>query len=269
MPVASLTLRRPRLSTTLFGSFALLLCLLLGSLFLFLNSRISGFLEERTAQRAMGKTEEVVSALLASRDAGTPLGDNLLRRVLDPEQPEFAFVAVLSPERDGQMLASSLNPEGNPEEQGRFRAEALRHAAERGYPPSFELPGERLVATKYSPDDVPYRIVVGLETRREQEVLHDIRMAMALVLVIGPAIFLAFLAWIGRRFVLAPLEDMQAMARRLSESDLTGRVAENASHEMGSLAEALNRIGQGLRDTLGRIRGVGEGVEDTVELGWT
>ncbi|HLT30937.1 MAG TPA: HAMP domain-containing methyl-accepting chemotaxis protein [Myxococcaceae bacterium] len=263
--MASLNLRRPRLSTTLFGSFALLLCLLLGSLFVFLNAHVSGYLEERAAERVMGKAHEVVSALLASRDENTTVGDALLARVLVPEQPEFAFVAVLSPEREGQLLASALNLQGDAGEEERFRDAALAQAAARGYPPELQLPGGRLVAIRYNPDEVPYRIMVGLETWREQALLKNIRTAMAAVLIIGPAIFLIFLAWIGRRFVLAPLEDMQAMARRLSESDLTGRVAENASHEMGSLAEALNRIGQGLRDTLGRIRGVGEGVADVIE----
>lgn len=257
--------RRPRLSSAVFASFALLLCLLLAGLFVFLNWRTSSFLEERVAQRALGKAREVVGALMVSRDAAAPLSGALLDPVLAGEGSEFSFIAVLSPE-DGRVLAiSSPTAQADAGEQSIFLTQALQRGRALGYPSTFQLTDHRLVASLYRPDDLPFRILVGVNTEQEQEVLSDIRMAVATALVTGLGLFLLMLAWIGRRFVLAPLEDMQAMARRLSENDLTGRVAESTSQELGSLAEALNQIGQGLRDTLGRIRGVGEGVADVIE----
>ena len=182
------------------------------------------------------------------------------------EGPEFVFLAVLSPEPGGSPLAANT-PRGSPEEaqeQAHFLTQATARAQALRFPPFFLLGDDRLVAT-YKPEEVPYRILVGVDMAREEAILSDLRLALATALVMGLGVFLLVLGWLGRRFILRPLEDMQAMARRLSESNLTGRMAGSTSQELGSLADALNRIGQGLRDTLGRIRGVGEGVADVIE----
>ncbi|HZH04123.1 MAG TPA: methyl-accepting chemotaxis protein [Myxococcaceae bacterium] len=83
----------------------------------------------------------------------------------------------------------------------------------------------------------------------------------------GCGIAAALLATVFRQFIDRPLSSMMIVASKLSESDLSGRVepGEAGADELGSLAGALNRIGQGLRETLGRIRGVAEGVAQVIE----
>jgi methyl-accepting chemotaxis protein len=81
----------------------------------------------------------------------------------------------------------------------------------------------------------------------------------------GFVLFLVLVWWISRVFVLRPLGGMMAVASKLSDSDLTGRIEESSDDEMGALARALNHIGQSLRETLGRIRGVSEGVAQVID----
>ena len=54
-------------------------------------------------------------------------------------------------------------------------------------------------------------------------------------------------------------------ARRMSEADLTQTVTLAGGNELAVLAGALNRIGQGLRDTLARVRGVSEAVGAVID----
>ncbi|MDC0709890.1 methyl-accepting chemotaxis protein [Stigmatella sp. ncwal1] len=85
--------------------------------------------------------------------------------------------------------------------------------------------------------------------------------------IFGSGLFLVMLFFfpISRVLILHPLEAMMSMARRLAESDLTGRVEVGAVDELGKLAEALNRIALSWRETLGRVRGVSESLAGVIE----
>ncbi len=97
------------------------------------------------------------------------------------------------------------------------------------------------------------------------EVLRSVRLAVAISFAIG-FLLLALVSWfLSRTVIVRPLQAMMQAASRLSESDLTGRVEVTRADELGQLAEALNRIAHSLRETLGRVRGVSEGVAHVIE----
>ena len=84
-------------------------------------------------------------------------------------------------------------------------------------------------------------------------------------MLVGSLAFAALL-WVLSRLVLTrPLEEILVAARRMSEADLTQTVTLAGSDELAVLAGALNRIGQGLRDTLSRVRAVSEAVGAVID----
>src|SRR5579859_277201 len=103
-------------------------------------------------------------------------------------------------------------------------------------------------------------ILLELDRESVDAVLMGLRKTVLVALGLGCVGFLALVWVISRIFILRPLTGMMRLASRLSEADLTGRVENPGPDELGRLAGALNRIGDGLRETLGRVRGVAEGV---------
>src|SRR6185436_4058272 len=81
----------------------------------------------------------------------------------------------------------------------------------------------------------------------------------------GTGLFLVLVVLLSRQLIVRPLTAMMQTAARLSEADLTVRVERAATRELDSLAEALNTIGLGLRETLGRVRGVSEAVAQVID----
>src|SRR6185436_14711459 len=81
----------------------------------------------------------------------------------------------------------------------------------------------------------------------------------------GTGLFLVLVVLLSRQLIVRPLTAMMQIAGRLSEADLTVRVERPGTRELDALAEALNAIGLGLRETLGRVRGVSEGVAQVID----
>jgi methyl-accepting chemotaxis protein len=99
----------------------------------------------------------------------------------------------------------------------------------------------------------------------EAGVLEQLKRTLWLAMLVGSVAF-AGLLWILSRVVLTrPLEEILVAARRMSEADLTQTVTLGGSDELAVLAGALNRIGQGLRDTLARVRAVSEAVGSVID----
>jgi methyl-accepting chemotaxis protein len=65
--------------------------------------------------------------------------------------------------------------------------------------------------------------------------------------------------------VLRPLDEMTAVARRVSDGDLVARASRHADDELGTLADSLNRIGENLTSTLSRVQTVTGGVAVVIE----
>ncbi|GAO01586.1 methyl-accepting chemotaxis protein [Anaeromyxobacter sp. PSR-1] len=85
-------------------------------------------------------------------------------------------------------------------------------------------------------------------------------------LLVGGGMVLAGLVYVFvSRLVLRPLDEMSAVARRVSDCDLTARSAQLGPDELGTLAESLNRIGENLAATLSRVQNVTGGVATVID----
>ena len=99
----------------------------------------------------------------------------------------------------------------------------------------------------------------------EAGALAQLQRTLLLAMLVGSVIFAALLWVLGQLVLTRPLENLLAAARRMSEADLTQSVDPGGADELAVLAGALNRIGQGLRDTLARVRNVGEAVGSVID----
>jgi methyl-accepting chemotaxis protein len=78
------------------------------------------------------------------------------------------------------------------------------------------------------------------------------------------AVFLAVVYLVTTLLVLRPLARMRELATRIGEGDLTARVTVVGSDELGSTAEALNKITESLNITLGKVKGVSDGISSVM-----
>jgi methyl-accepting chemotaxis protein len=115
----------------------------------------------------------------------------------------------------------------------------------------------------YVPHDAS--LLAAIHRGDEAGVIAQLQRTLWLAMLVGSVAF-AFLLWALSRVVLTrPLEEILGAARRMSEADLTQTVTLGGSDELAVLAGALNRIGQGLRDTLARVRAVSEAVGSVID----
>jgi methyl-accepting chemotaxis protein len=108
-------------------------------------------------------------------------------------------------------------------------------------------------------------VLVAIDRRELMTGLSDLRSTMFFALLLCMAVFLTMVGVLSRMLIVRPIRSMMGMAQRLSEADLSGRVEPPGTREFDELADSLNNIGQGLRDTLGRVRGVAESVAQVVD----
>ncbi|HZX41761.1 MAG TPA: methyl-accepting chemotaxis protein [Myxococcaceae bacterium] len=99
----------------------------------------------------------------------------------------------------------------------------------------------------------------------EAGVLDQLRRTLWLAMLVGSVAFAALLWVLGRVVLTRPLGEILVAARRMGEADLTQTVTLGGTDELAVLAGALNRIGQGLRDTLARVRNVSEAVGSVID----
>ncbi len=108
-------------------------------------------------------------------------------------------------------------------------------------------------------------LLAAIHRGDEAGVLDQLRRTLWLAMLVGSLAF-ASLLWVLSRVVLTrPLEEILVAARRMGEADLTQTVTLGGADELAVLAGALNRIGQGLRDTLARVRSVSEAVGSVID----
>jgi len=108
-------------------------------------------------------------------------------------------------------------------------------------------------------------VLVALDRARIDQGLSSLRRTLLIALVLSMAVFLGLVGVLTRVLLIRPVRSMRMMASKLSEADLSGRVEGAVTRELDELAESLNSIGQGLRDTLGRVRGVAESVAQVID----
>ena len=185
----------------------------------------------------------------------------LSRQLTEVAESEKEIRAILLIGPEGRPLAKTF---GSDVRESESLIEQFNRAQ---HPVTLHLAnGNLLIATQIFPSSggVGY-LLLEVERGSVELVLTDLRRTLLTAMLIGCALFAALVLVISRIFILRPLTGMMRMASQLSEADLTGKVESASTDELGQLAQALNRIGEGLRETLGRVRGVSEGVAQVIE----
>ncbi|RKG51116.1 methyl-accepting chemotaxis protein [Corallococcus sp. AB011P] len=252
-------LKKPGLRGILLGSFGLALAVILGTLYFVVPRQVGNHLRERLALHAHNKAKEVIA--LVDRQSGTQPVPNLegLYRLDD----DFSVVAVL----DAQGVPRATFPASPPTWFTKGLEDRLQ---QRPLPPLEQMEFANDAWAVSDPvtlsGGVPGEVVVVVDGARLEGVLTALRHTVLLAFLVGLVLFLLVAFLISRAFILHPLDAMMTMARKLAEADLTGRAeVRNNKDELGQLAEALNRMAQSWRDTLGRVRGVSDVVAGVIE----
>ncbi|QSQ23630.1 methyl-accepting chemotaxis protein [Pyxidicoccus parkwayensis] len=250
--------KKPGLRSLLLGSFALVLALILGTLYFVVPSMVEAHLERRLLKHGESKAEQIARVVAAQSGTGSSPGLNSLGDLLGGDD-DFAVLAVVA--ADGRVAIT--HPPKPPDW---FERELQAR------PPGTPLDGfrfsngNRVVARPLSLFESDLGLAVAVvDFSSLDEVVTSLRHVVLLAFGIGLALFLVVAFFVSRAFILVPLDAMMSMARRLAEADLTGRVDVGTEDELGKLAEALNRIAQSWRDTLGRVRGVSDVVAGVIE----
>ncbi len=240
------------LKWAIFGSFSVVLVLILFPLFFVIPAQVQSHLIADLTRQG----ERLAADVSRRVRLDAPPKDNAdaIQEAIAEQKGSVALVVVI--DKEGSISAS--NPGAEPTAAGNFLREfrearsPLRHVVSSGEP---------LVA---APITGGY-VVVVMNRAEVSRLLLDLQRTLLAALLAG-CVFYMVLVWVvSRFFILRPLNSMLEVANKLSEADLTFRVDPAPSDELGTLSEALNRIGQSLRETLSRVRGVSEGVAHVIE----
>ncbi|MBI3184549.1 MAG: methyl-accepting chemotaxis protein [Myxococcales bacterium] len=252
------------LSWAIFIFFAVALVIILLVLYLIVPAQARAYLEGTLAQRGNAVAREVKRKVKVARGVDVNEAALEIERVTEGDR-EVQLVAVLycAPHEQCEMVA--VKPGVDPKLVQDVREEFISAEQPLGRHPLRS--GALLVADSVAPasgEGVGYVLVV-LDRKVIEQAVGQLERTVLVALGIGCIVFLLLVWFISRWFILQPLGSMLAVASKLSEADLSGRVEEVSTSELGSLADALNGINQSLRDTLGRVRGVSEGVAQVIE----
>ncbi len=108
-------------------------------------------------------------------------------------------------------------------------------------------------------------VLLGLSGAELQEQIDDVRNVILSLLAFGGLLLAALVFTFVSQLLLRPLDAMSAVARRVSDCDLTARAQRLGDDELGTLAESLNRIGENLTVTLSRVQNVTGGVATVID----
>jgi methyl-accepting chemotaxis protein len=226
----------------------------------------------RALVAALIHSGESDARVLASRLSTFALGGNesYLVAELDETFAEGHDTYVLVIREDWSVAAKRLSRgwSGTAED-------ALSLHSARGFGPSFEHDGEfafsRPIVVKTPQPDGTLRekaagyVLMGTSGNDLRDDMRQFRIFIAIFLVAGAGGLALVVYMLMSRLVLQPLEEMSAVAQRVSESDLTARAEKYGDDELGMLAGSLNRIGENLTITLSRVLTVTGGVRMVIE----
>ncbi|BDG03580.1 methyl-accepting chemotaxis protein [Anaeromyxobacter oryzae] len=108
-------------------------------------------------------------------------------------------------------------------------------------------------------------VLLALRSDDLEMQVRDVAWRILALLFSGGVALSALVYVLVARTVLRPLDEMSAVARRVSDCDLTARAEPLGEDELGTLAESLNRIGENLAVTLSRVQTVTGGVATVIE----
>jgi methyl-accepting chemotaxis protein len=253
------------LTWPIFGSFAAAFVAVLSFLFYTVPKQAERYLTDTLYERGKAVAKEIERrVLIAPRpfdDASAAELDEIVG-----EEPEIKFAGVFWCESQCALVDRVASRRGvDPERLKAILTEFNRHQ----WPTKLELDGgsELLISDRVTRIGTPGAgfVLISLGRGRIQEALGDLRNTLFAAMVAGTGLFVLLVYVLSRILVVRPLQQMMNTAAKLSEADLTVRVERGFTREIDALAEALNTIGLGLRETLGRVRGVSEGVAGVID----
>jgi methyl-accepting chemotaxis protein len=257
--------QRPGLTWAIFGITAVALVVLVLTLLVVVPAQADRYLSAALADHGRAVAKEVERKIsVGARPAIDPEASAELNAIVATEFEVSAAWVLVCPERQCQprdiiAATSTADPTATQE-----ALAGLNSGADWAQP----LPsGLMLTSLRVMPRTGVGAgfIVVTMVRTKVAEALSSLRRTLLLALVVTVAIFLALIGVISRVLLIRPIRAMRAMAGRLSEADLSGHLDGAGARELNELAESLNNIGQGLRDTLGRVRGVAESVAQVID----
>ncbi len=223
-------------------------------LFAIIYDRAQDYLLDNLRHRGQAVARDVKKQLSAE-PSGEPASI-----VVDDDKVRFAAVLVCPDRQCREDDAVAVQT-------GRLKGELSRYLEpfnEQGRPLAMTVPTGEFLVSDYDGTRSVFTLV-ALDRAEVRERLRQLLAWGMLAIAVGALSFLGLMYVISRAFLLRPLDAMLKVASKLSEADLSGRVDQASVSELSSLATALNGIGQSLRDTLGRVRGVSDGLADVIE----
>ncbi|HEX9241662.1 MAG TPA: methyl-accepting chemotaxis protein [Anaeromyxobacter sp.] len=252
---------------TLLLSIALSLALAGGLTAYFVTREVKRTVHESMRKRGETYTRvvaaEVADPLTARRD------DKIAEAVEDGwDETSFAYVIVLRADRTVAAKRLARAFQGTAEEAiATHTASGMAPTVHAGEAIAFTRPvaavGE---STPGGRDGRPVGyVLLGLSGADVQQQVEDVRNVILALLALGGAVLGVLVYLFVSQLLLRPLDAMSAVARRVSDCDLTARAQRLGDDELGTLAESLNRIGENLTVTLSRVQNVTGGVAAVIE----
>jgi methyl-accepting chemotaxis protein len=208
--------------------------------------------------RAAARTVAMRSApALRGQSGATPLAAELEEAAASNATD---YIILTDPERRVLAHRSSERFRGSP-------GEIVARHQERGFDVAFE--DDERVAVSAPVDDGAGRplgyVFIALDASRLHAQVNGVLRQLFLVLIPFGLVLVLSVYLLVTRFVLRPIDRMSAVARQMSDCDLTARADKPSDDELGTLAESLNRIGENLAATLSRVQNVTGGVGTVIE----
>ncbi len=267
MPGVAERSQRPGLFWAILGIFTIALLVMVLVLFIAVPRQIDEYLTDSLVERGKAVAKEIGRKVaIAPRDTIDAAASEEINVILGGESELRSAWVLVCPAPDvcriQDVIAQKTGTDPRVSEavlrQFNAKGQALRMVLESG---------ELLVGDSVTPKGSVGRayVLVSLDRHRLDEGLLSLRRTLLLALIVTALIFMGLIGVLSRMFIIRPIRGMQAMATRLSEADLSVRIERGGTRELDELADSLNSIGQGLRDTLGRVRGVAESVAQVID----
>jgi methyl-accepting chemotaxis protein WspA len=124
---------------------------------------------------------------------------------------------------------------------------------DRGYGPSIDYRGHRVVAAWSYLPSFRWGMVVKQDADEAFDLIHKQRLAMVILLV-GSTVAVTLAALLVARGLSRPIREAALAAEKVAAGDLTARVTSRATGEPGKLLQAVATMTADLRALIGRIQ---------------
>jgi methyl-accepting chemotaxis protein len=233
----------------------------------FVNREVRKALEK--AMRHRGESEARVLAAELSEPLAEGRVDEIAQGVEAKwDDSSFSYVVVLR--ADGTMAAKRLSRDHGGTAEAAIAAHtaagmarSLRNGDDIAFTRPITAVSQKASGAREE-RTVGY-LLLGLSGTELQDQTDEVRNVILGLLAFGGLLIAALAYWFVSQLLLRPLDAMSAVARRVSDCDLTARAGRMGDDELGTLADSLNRIGENLTVTLSRVQNVTGGVAAVIE----